>query len=182
MLAARSERGIDAVRRHGDLAGSDSVQLDRVPLRALGHGDHVVGASRRARYDRLEREAVEQCHRGRVTLEVEVVEGDDGAPPPAEWKCVLEVREAGAQRAQEARQRPGHSRLLQAGRQLDRVDARRHSRGVARDGGETEVGRDTRQLAQEVLDVRLLAGPVPAEYVRVDHDEIARSGHRTSSS
>jgi hypothetical protein len=88
---------------------------------------------------------------------------------------VLEVRDLRAQTAQQPRQRERHARLLEAGRQVNRLDAVRNESWVARDGGERQVGCDVRELAQEVQHVGLLAGAVAPEHVRVDED------HATSS-
>ena len=98
-----------ARRRPGANAGStpcgvtvifvrrEAVELDRVALRALRHGEHVVGAPRRARHDRLERRAGRaspitlgsrsKCRSCSVTTL---------AAAPAERQRVLEVRELAA--------------------------------------------------------------------------------------
>ena len=47
--------------------------------------------------------------------------------------------------------------------------------GTARDRGELEVGRDAGKLAEQVLDVGLVARALPAENVGVDQD------HETSA-
>ena len=51
---------------------------------------------------------------------------------------------------------------------------------MPRHRGNPEAGRrrERPQLAQQVPDVRLVAGPLAAEHVRVDHDQ--RVGHATA--
>ncbi len=106
---------------------------------------------------------------------MQVVQRDDGATVPTEGERVLEVRELGAKPSQHPRQRPGHAKLLRPRRQRDRLDAVRDEFRPPRHSGEVKVGRDERQLPQEVQDVCLLAGPVPAEHVRVEHDHATAS-------
>ncbi len=172
---SRRERRVDAVRRHRHPSGRNAVQLDDVALRPLGDGEHVVGATRGARDDEPEHGAIEPAHRRRVVLEGEVVQRDDGATPPAQRQRMLEVRELGPEPAEQSRQRPRHPLLLQPRGQLDRLDTVGHELGMARHGREAQVGRDARQLAQQVRDVRLVARARAAEHVGVDED------HATSS-
>ena len=70
----------------------------------------------------------------------------------------------------EPRKLPGHAQLLRAGRQLERLDPGRHPRGMAGHSCEPQIGRRRRQLAEQVLDVSLVAGPLAAEHVGVDED------------
>ena len=58
-----------------------------------------------------------------------------------------------------------------ARRQRDRLDSRRHELGAARDRGEAQAVADGGERAEQILDVRLVAGALPAEHVGVDHDE-----------
>ena len=88
---------------------------------------------------------------------------------------MLEVRHLRVEPTQQARKRPRHARLLEARRQVDRLDSVGHELGVARHRGEVEIGRDNRQLAQEVQHVGLLAGAIAAEDIGVEDD------HRSSS-
>ena len=74
-----AERGVDAVRRDGDLLRRDPVQLDRIGLRSLRHREHAVGTACGARNDALEDEAVERPHDAGVALEVQVVQRHDGS-------------------------------------------------------------------------------------------------------
>ena len=89
---------------------------------------------------------------------------------------MLEVSEIRPDAAKEPRERDGHPRLLQPRGQMKRLDSLRDEVGPAGDGGEPEVGRRGRQLAQEVRDVRLVPGPLAAQDVGVD-----RADHATSS-
>ncbi len=73
---------------------------------------------------------------------------------------MLEVHELGPEAVQQAGQRPCHAQLLGLRRQLDRLDTARDEVGPPGHRRELEVGRDERQLAQQVEDVRLLAGAV----------------------
>ena len=85
---------------------------------------------------------------------------------------MLEVRERGPEAAEQARHRPGHPQLLRAGAELDRLDTPGDELGVARDRGEAElVAGERGQPAEQVLDVGLVAGALPAEDVGVDDDE-----------
>ncbi len=87
------------------------------------------------------------------------------------WKWASSGRSRRRSRGSE----PGHPRLLEARRQLDRLDAGRDEVGAARDGGEAQVGREPRQLAQQVRDVGLVAGALAAEHVGVDQDHASSS-------
>ncbi len=71
------ERRVDAVARDGHLRLRHAVAPDDVPLRALRHGDHVVGAADGPRYDGPKREAIEKAHRAVAFLERQIVHGDD---------------------------------------------------------------------------------------------------------
>ena len=56
----------------------------------------------------------------------------------------------------------------------------RHELGVTRDRSEAElVAAELGQPAEEILDIRLVTGALPAEHVRVEDDEAL---HATASS
>jgi hypothetical protein len=135
----------------------------------------VPGATRRARDDDAKDETVEPAHRSGVGLEREVVQRDDAATVPAQRERMLEVRERGAETAEQSRQRPCHPHLLQRRREANRLDAVGHELRMARHGREAKVGRHTRKQAEQVRDVRLVAGARPAEHVGVDHDHASSS-------
>ena len=90
-----------------------------------------------------------------------------------------EVRDGRADVPQQARDRPGHPQLLASRGQVQRLDAFGHELRPARDRSEAKIVCDTRQRTQELLDIRLVAGPLPPEHVGVDHDE--RLVHATAS-
>ena len=92
-----------------------------------------------------------------------------------ERQRVLEVRERRPQAAEQraARDHAIRSSWKRAG-ELDRLDALGDELGPPRHRREAElVARRRRQPAQQVLDVRLVAGALAAEHVRVDDDERA---------
>ena len=83
-----------------------------------------------------------------------------------------QVRERGSEPAKRARHRPEHAHLLGAGRQVDRIDAGRYEIRSASEGGEAELAAgQLRQATEQVLDIGLVAGPLPAQHVRIDYDE-----------
>ena len=104
--------------------------------------------------------------------------GDDRRARAGERQRVLEVRERGAEAAEQPRHPDGHPRDLAAGLELDRLDAFRDEVGPPGDGGEPEVRR-AGELAQQRGDVGLVARPLPAEHVRVDDDQ--RGAHPAAS-
>src|SRR5207245_10498438 len=95
---------------------------------------------------------------------------DGGARTP-ERQRVQKVRDRRADTPQQARDRPGHPQFLAPRWQVQRLDAFGHELGPARNRGEAKIVCDPRKRAQELLDVRLVAGPLPAEHVGVDHHE-----------
>ena len=88
---------------------------------------------------------------------------------------MLEVGELRPPLPQQPRQRPCHPQLLRPRRECDGLDPVRHELGVPRHGREREVGRDRRQMPEEVQNVGLVPGAVATEDVGVDQD------HATSS-
>ena len=89
----------------------------------------------------------------------------------AERQRVLEVRERRAQPVERTRHGPRHPQLLRARRERNRLDAVGHEVGTPRQRREPEIASGSRELAQQVLDVRLVPGALAAEDVRVEHDE-----------
>jgi hypothetical protein len=153
-----------------DLFRGNAVELDEVVARPLGDRNDSVGRSRRARHGRLEDKAILPGHQAGLALEGEVVNGEYGAADRPKGKRVLVMAKTRPDTPEEPRQRPRHSHLLRAGRQLQRLDPGRHALGMARDRGEVELGRRGRQRPQQVLDVGLVAGALPSEHVGVDQD------------
>ena len=85
---------------------------------------------------------------------------------------MLEMRERRAQPAQQTRHRPAHPELLGGCAEDDRLDPGGHELWMPRDRREPElIAAERRQPAEQVLDVGLVAGPLPAEHVGVEHDE-----------
>ena len=82
-----------------------------------------------------------------------------------------EVCECRPDATQERGHRARHSKLLVSRRQVKRLHARRHKLRPPRDRREPKVRRHLRQGAQQLLDVRLVAGAMPAEDVGVHDDE-----------
>ena len=90
-----------------------------------------------------------------------------------ERERVLEVAERRAEAAQQARQQQRHPQLLRPRGQLDGLDPLRNELGMTGDGCDPQAGlrRERCECAQEVEDVRLVAGAAAAEHVGVDDDE-----------
>ena len=151
-------------------ASRDPVEVLEILPRALGDGDHAVGALRRARDDRAEDEPVLPRHQVGLALEGQVVDGQDRPAARAERQRVLVVRDARPEPPDEAGEAPRHPPLLRAGGELDRLDPVRDELRLAGDGGEAEVRGGAGQLAQEVPDVGLVAGALAAEDVGVEQD------------
>jgi len=84
---------------------------------------------------------------------------------------VDEVTDGGPDSTEQARQAPRHPQLLHAPRQQDRLHAVGHQVRPARYGCDPEILGSRRKRPQELLDVRLVAGALTAEDVRVDQDE-----------
>src|SRR5437667_853958 len=85
---------------------------------------------------------------------------------------MLEVRQRGSDAPQQPGDAPGHSQLLELRLELDRLDPVRDELGPAGDRAEAELlAPQGGQPPEQVLDVRLVAGPLPAEHVGVDDDE-----------
>jgi hypothetical protein len=85
---------------------------------------------------------------------------------------VLEVGERRPQPAEELWQRPRHAHFLRPGAEPDRFHSVRDELRAARDCRKAEVSAaDRREQPQQVLDVRLVPGPLPAEDVGVDDDQ-----------
>ena len=96
---------------------------------------------------------------------------DDRGAWRADGNGVLRVHERCAHAPEQSGQRPEHPGLLQRCPQLERLDALRNERRVARHRCDPEVGAELAELAEQVADVRLVAGAAAAEHVRVDDDE-----------
>jgi hypothetical protein len=103
------------------------------------------------------------------------VNGENGTAEGAEREGVLIVADPRSYLAQQPRQLPRHAELLGARRKLDRFDPLRHEIWMARHCREAQVGRGRGQPAKQVLDVGLVAGPLPTEDVSVDEDVDAHS-------
>ena len=98
----------------------------------------------------------------------------------AERERVDEVRERGAEAAQQARDGERHARDLAARGQLDRLDPGGDEVGAAGDRRQPQVARRGRgELAEQGADVGLVARALAAEHVGVDHDE--RRAHAAAS-
>ena len=77
-----------------------------------------------------------------------------------------------------------HPQLLRLRGQLDRLDSLRNELGMTSDGGDPQarLGRERCERAQEVEDVRLVAGAAAAEHVGVDDDERLHASSRQTAS
>ncbi len=75
-------------------------------------------------------------------------------------------------------ERPGHAQLLAPCREVKSLDSVWNQLRVARDGDERELVCELRQLAEQVRDVRLLAGALTAEDVGIHQDERAHASSR----
>ena len=92
---------------------------------------------------------------------------------------MLEVGEIGLETRERARHRPRHAQLLRAGRHLDGTDALGNELGPARESGEAHaVAREAGEVVEEILDVRLVAGPLAPQDVGVDENQ---RGHPSAS-
>jgi hypothetical protein len=109
------------------------------------------------------------------------VDRDDARARQSERQRVLEVPQGGAETAEQARQRQRHPQLLRRGRELDGLDPRRDELGMPGDGSDPQarVGRERRQLAEEVEHVGLVARSAAAENVGVDDHERHASSRQT---
>jgi hypothetical protein len=154
----------------GDLLLGDVVEVDEVLLRPVGDGDHVVGVARGAWDDGLEDEPVAARHQLGLALEGEVVHGQDGHADGPKRQRVLVMAEPRPHVTQEPRELPRHAHLLGARGKLDRLDAGWNPVGVPCHRSEAEVWCHRGQLAEEVLDVRLVARPLPSENVGIEKD------------
>jgi hypothetical protein len=177
--AAGTERRVRGEGRDDDLVGRQPVERDEVVLRALRDCEHAPRLPCGARDDEPEDRRLASAHERRVTLERQVLHGEHGGDTEAERERMDEVRELRPDPAQKERDAHGHAELLASGGELERLDAFRDEIGPAGDRSEAQVGRGRRQRAQQVLDVRLVAGSLTSEHVCVDDDE--RWGHATSS-
>ena len=90
-----------------------------------------------------------------------------------------EVRECRLDAAQQPRERERHPELLAPRREDERLDPVRDELGATRHGRDPQLAALPPERAEQALDVGLVAGPVPAERVRVDHDE--RPAHCAAS-
>jgi hypothetical protein len=81
------------------------------------------------------------------------------------------MRKGGTDAAEQARDRPRHPELLAARRKRERLDAFLYEFRMSRDRSNPQILRNSRQLPQELLDVRLVTRSAAAERVRVDDDE-----------
>ncbi len=177
--ASRDERGIGGEQRDGDLLRRQRVELDEVVLRPLRDRQHAPRTARRARHDEPKDRRLAATHEPRVALEREVLDSEHGRARQGERQRVHEVRERRTKPAQEERHTHGHTQLLDARRQRDRLDTRRHELGAPRDRGKAQAAAGRGQRAEQVLDVRLVARALPAEHVGVDDDE--RLAHAAAS-
>ena len=85
---------------------------------------------------------------------------------------MLEVSERRTEPAQRPGDRPQHAGLLEAGRHVHCLDARRDEVGPPRQSREAKVtAGELRQALEQVRDVRLVARPLTAEHVGVDDDQ-----------
>ena len=179
-MLAGTERRVDTVRRHDDPIGIEAVQVDEVVLRPLRDRQYAGGAAHRVGDDETKDRAVAQAHHGRVALEREIVDGHDRRARARDRERVLEVRERGAEPAERAWDGPEHPRLLHPRGHVHGLDPGRDEVGTTGQRGEAKlVTGEGRQVSQQVLDVRLVARPLPAEHVRVDDDE--RRAHAAAS-
>ncbi len=178
---AGQERGVDAIRRDDDALGGDPVELDDVGLGAPGDREDAVRVANGTRKDEAERRAVLPAHQRGVSRERDVVDRDDTRRRWAQREGVLSVAEVRAESAERPGKRPRHAELLRASLELAGLDALGHELGMPGDGDEAQVGRDARQLAQQVPDVRLVARALAAEDVGVDDDEAHASSRQSAS-
>jgi hypothetical protein len=82
-----------------------------------------------------------------------------------------EVRDVGLKPPQQTRKRNRHAELLRANRKLHGLDPVGDELRVSRHGGDTEILRNRRELAQQLRDVGLVAGSAASEHIRVDEHE-----------
>ena len=87
----------------------------------------------------------------------------------AYWVCTSAAPRA----AEQPRQRPEHPQLLDRRPEHERLDPGRDELGMSRGRRDPQAGvaGERSKLAQKVAHVRLVAGAMPAEHVRVDDDE-----------
>ncbi len=110
------------------------------------------------------------------------MDGDEGRAAKARRQRVLEVDERRPQAAQRAWDAAGHPDDLAPGLQAQWLDTRGHELRRARERDKTKSRVEPTELAEEVLDVRLVPGPPPPEHVGVDDDERSRvNPHRPPS-
>ena len=166
------EDGVDAVRGDDDRPGWDTVELHEVSLRALGHREYAHRAPDRSRNDEPKDRPVFPAHQRRVTLEREVVDGHNTRAGRQKWQGVLRMAEIGADVSERTWQRPGHAEILGTSPELDRLDPSGNEVGPARDCHEPNpsLGRQRRELAEQVADVGLVARPLAPEDVGVERD------------
>jgi hypothetical protein len=107
------------------------------------------------------------------------VHGDDSRARARERQRVLEVRERRPDATEQPRQRPRHPQLPAPRLERDRLDAVGHQLRVPRDRGEAKSScRGVREPSQHVRHMRLVAGALAPEHVRVDHDERRHASSR----
>ena len=105
--------------------------------------------------------------------------GDNCRARARERQRVLEVRERRPDATEQPRQRPRHAQLLGPRLERERLDAVGHELRMPRDRGEAKGSRcGVREPSQHVLHVRLVAGALPPEHVRVDDDERRHASSR----
>src|SRR6185312_5375301 len=182
--AVRPERRVDAVGRHDYSFGRDAVALDEVALRPLRDGQDPRGAPSRSRHHTAEDPAVATAHQnGILALEREVVDRHDDRTGGAERPRILGVHERGAEAIQDPGQSPRHPQLLRARREGDRLDALWDELGVPGHRPDPEPGRrgGAGERPEEVAHVALVAGPLAAEDVGVDYDEVHASSRQSAS-
>lgn len=93
---------------------------------------------------------------------------------------MLEVSKRRPDPAEQARKGPGHPELLRASGERKRINAVRHELGMPGDRGEAQLAAGhSGKCPEQVLDVRLVAGPLAAENVGIDDDE--RRGRHAAS-
>ena len=172
-LRPRAERRVDAVRRDRDLRLGHAVQLDQVALRPLGDGDHAAApaAPRAERHAGRSPGANVPSRSPRARTRDRERSPPPGPPHPngsACWKCAS----AGvSRRSARGTDHTMRSSCEPAGTSTGSTPAGTRLR-VAGQRSEPELAAgQLGQPPQQVQHVRLVAGAVPAEHVRVENDE-----------
>ena len=82
-----------------------------------------------------------------------------------------EVRDVWPKPPQQTWKRNRHAELLRSSRKLHGLDPVGDELRVSRHGDDAKIFRDSRELAQQLRDVGLVAGSVTSEHVGVDEHE-----------